>query len=185
MGEQIDEEIMTDTTTRTSSKVKLVDEPPVFDGTKSEYEAWKRKIRLYHYAYKKDFAEDEPQILHALSYMKGGTAGTYADDFVEQALEQDSFGTKAEFWRKTDELFKDTQEEFTNQTKFTTLAMGTMSAEEYFQKFDQYRKKCKYTQGKDYCNCTGVWNGCLLHRASREECPYEPGRKNDKLRHSD
>lgn len=74
--------------------------------------------------------------MYVLLYMQGRVAREYTDAAIEDRLTT-GFGTITE-------MFLDTQAKYNTQTRFTNLAMGSMTVEEYFQKFNLYRKKCDY-----------------------------------------
>jgi len=94
-----------------STKVNLVN-----DQWEIRVEAWKRKIS-YICLYK-GFTTDESKILHAFSH-EGKLCQTYANNFIEQSLEQEHVWGKQPTSGETDELFKDTRRVITKQNSQT------------------------------------------------------------------
>jgi Retrotransposon gag protein len=130
---------------RTKHEARLAREPPDFDGNKEEYDGWKRKIKLYLYAYRKDFPDDEAKCLFVLSYMKGGTAEQWANLFTDNLLAgSNQYPDQDKLWDTLDDRFSDSQKQYTTQTAYANLTQGTMKAEEFFMRFDLCRLQLGY-----------------------------------------
>ena len=58
--------------------------PDEFDGTPSKFNTFKQQLYLYYGARPKDFLTVQPKVIFALSYMRGGTAGPWAEMTIEK-----------------------------------------------------------------------------------------------------
>jgi hypothetical protein len=98
--------------------------------------------------------QDQKEIDFVLSYMKTGLAGQWADNYVDMVRirQQDEItyiSTAEDFWIEMDKSFKDTQEVKEAQKKLATIKQGTLTAEEFFQKFESLYMLAGYHNGYD------------------------------------
>lgn len=135
----------TTSTTLTSTKQFKVASPDVFDGTLSKSESFLRQLSLYFLAKKSDFADDENKVTFALSFMKNGTAGPWADRAVERMEEGDEV---FEGWDHFKELFRasfaDPDPSGTARFKMDQIRQGSRSADEYVAEFREMTSKTGY-----------------------------------------
>ena len=148
----------------TEANVKsLIAKPDDFDGKTENFLAFYRQCRLYIRSNKRHFSTDKSKILLVLSHMKSGLASKWADNFVDEAEEPDSsddksapgyvpemtFGTWKDFETRLKESFGNPNQQKEAQKKLHELKQGTMTAEEFFQMFDQYRRAAGYQSNHD------------------------------------
>ena len=67
----------------TGPKLKVA-EPDFFDGTHSKFRDWMRQVNLYLRG--RRITADDDRIIVTLSYMKGGTASTWAGRFLDDTM---------------------------------------------------------------------------------------------------
>jgi hypothetical protein len=142
----------------------LVSSPDAFDGT--DYAKFERQLAIYFAFNAPDFTEDERKILGCLSYMKGGTASLFAQNFIDgvyarqaQAVATNAdetnsptsvaWGTWTAFLEQMRLAFKDPNQLATSQHKLSKLMQGKNTAEEFFGEFDQLRRLAGYSEGHD------------------------------------
>lgn len=130
-----------------AKKVLKVAVPDVFDGTLSKAETFLRQCSLYFHARKLDFQDDQDKISFALSYMKGGIAGPWADQVVEKYEEPDREPV-FEDWDAFKEEFKaafgDPNPAGTARYKMDQLRQGIHTADEYVASFRELVPKTGY-----------------------------------------
>lgn len=124
------------------SKLKTAT-PDTFDGDRSKYKDWKRQIDLALAANPK-FSEAE-KIIFILSYMKGGTAGPFADAMMRASSPQKPL-LFDDFHSKLVSRFHDPNLKITAQQEIQTLMQGNDRAEEFVQKFEALEADAGFDQ---------------------------------------
>ena len=124
----------------TTTKGLKVATPEVFDGTLSKANTFLNQLSLYFLGRRDDFKDDNNKIIFALSYMKGGTAGPWADEAVRQfqdTTSTTSFTTWESFVKGFKEAFGDPDPAYTARHKMDQLKQGNQTAEEYAASFKE------------------------------------------------
>lgn len=124
----------------TTTKGLKVATPEVFDGTLSKANTFLNQLSLYFLGRKDDYKDDANKIIFALSYMKGGTAGPWADEAVRQLQDTTSttsFTTWESFVKGFKEAFGDPDPAYTARHKMGQLKQGNQTAEEYAASFKE------------------------------------------------
>jgi hypothetical protein len=110
----------------------------------SQANSFLHQLKIYFYG--KKMTNDQDKIIFTLSYMKGGTAGPWADNFME-LIEKDEAGAYST-WQDFEEYFLQTfgdpDPSGTARSKLSQLKQGSCSAEEYVCKFNELKGKTKY-----------------------------------------
>jgi hypothetical protein len=76
-------------------------------------------------------------VIFALSYMKEGPVAKWADAFVDKALEEDDWGSYADFLDQLTQDFCDKEEPRKALEEMGRLYQGKGTASDYFQKMEQ------------------------------------------------
>jgi hypothetical protein len=139
--------------------------PDDFDGKPSNFKKFWQQVRLYIAANEPFFADDNAKIMFILSYMKTGLAKQWAENQVDEAQEEVTkfemdengdlildnqqkprsykamrgFPSLDEFGKRLSTSFGNPNEDRDNQNRLSLLKQGSMTCEEFFQKFDLYR----------------------------------------------
>jgi hypothetical protein len=117
----------------------LVAKPTEYNGAKEGYHKFKQQYMLFLIG-NPVVDSDQARIISVLSWMTTSTAGNWADNYVDQAIMQGSWGTFAEFKAALDKAFHDHDEE-----KKALVAMDKLKqdgpAEQYFLHMDQLIQK--------------------------------------------
>jgi hypothetical protein len=125
---------VTATTTPTTTKSSLKVAPPSdFDGTMSQTESFLSQLQLFIHG--KRIQDDQDRIILALSYMKGGTAGSWAKVKVKDL--ETSQQTWSEFVADIRSTFGDPDPASTARNKLSSLRQGTHTADEYVASFKE------------------------------------------------
>jgi hypothetical protein len=97
-----------------------------------------------------DPGEPDKRLMFVLSYMSKGLAGQWADNWTDQYCKPDAEGGGyTQLWENLDTAFLDSQEAKEAQRKLDTLKQGSLSAEEFFQQFENLRLRAGY-EGKQH-----------------------------------
>ena len=118
----------------------LAAKPDPFNG--KGYKDFLQTVQIYFAAYASGFALDEHHVLFVLSLMRGGLAGTWVQNYVDQnstsglLLIPDSW---TEFVVQLDQTFSDLNEAMHAQTALLRLKQDGQKAEEFFARFDILR----------------------------------------------
>jgi hypothetical protein len=141
---QLQNQLQTNTQSRKGLKVAV---PDVFDGTLSRSGTFLSQLSLYFQARRFDFQDDQDKITFALSYMRGGTAGPWADQVIRQ---QDSSNVAQVFpdWNgfkeEFEKAFGDPNPAGTARYKMDQLKQGSHTADEYVASFRELVPKTGY-----------------------------------------
>ena len=121
-----------------------VAKPEPFDG--KDYDAFIRAVTTYIRAAKADFPDDESQALFVLSFMKGGHAGVWAENYLESAYDDvgDFKDSSREFIDKLEAAFSDPNKRANAQRDLERLRIVKQSYDEFFQQFEIYLQKAGY-----------------------------------------
>jgi hypothetical protein len=111
--------------------------PTSFNGKKEDFCGFRRELGLYLMASHKDFKEDKSMVIFALSYMKIGPATKWADAFMDKALENDDWGSYANFLDQLTKDFLDKDEPRKALEEMGQLYQGKGTVSDYFQKMEQ------------------------------------------------
>jgi Retrotransposon gag protein/Zinc knuckle len=118
-----------------SAKHLKVATPDIYSGHLDKAETFLRQLTLYIHARPSDFATDDSKILFALSYMRGGTAGAWADCILERLEAGESLGDWEAFREQFKDAFADPTPQFSARHKMDGIRQGQRPAEEYVAEF--------------------------------------------------
>jgi Ty3 transposon capsid-like protein/zinc knuckle protein len=122
-----------------------VAKPDDFDGSQSKVDSFLRQLSISIRADPTRYLNDDNKITLALSYMKGGSAGAWADRLLERAEEDGTYEyTWEEFKEAFRESFGDADPSGTACNRIDTLEMGKMTADEYIIAFEEHEAKTGY-----------------------------------------
>jgi hypothetical protein len=117
--------------------------PDIYDGDVSKSKSFKRQLLLYFNARGSEFATTKARILFALSYMRGGNAGPWADvklDYIEKKqsgpMPYFPYASWNTFINDFDERFAEKDEDEKARHKLRMLVQGSQTADEYVAKFE-------------------------------------------------
>jgi hypothetical protein len=121
--------------------------PDVFDGNRTKADSFLRQLRLYFTARSDEFSTDQDCIVFALSYMKGGTAGTWADRMVASAGDdKPTFSTWTNFEERFKHTFMDPDPDGAARFKMDNLQQGQKTADEYVAAFQELAAQTGYNE---------------------------------------
>lgn len=132
----------------------LVNKPDTFDGNPKDWEAWWKQIRLNIFAnYHKKLRSDRAKIVFVLSYMQGGTAGDWAEAFLESV----DFMTAdwESFQQRVIKQFSRDRHSDSLQ-KLRELKQGNMSVREFRTRFEMYAARAGYGALDEQLNAQSV-----------------------------
>jgi hypothetical protein len=126
--------------------------PEPFDGDPSKYATFVRQTNIYMAARGNEFTEVKSQVLFILSYMRGGTAGPWADTVIDRIAEHERavglflFAVFSQFGDELQKRFeeKDTAEKA--RMKMAKLRQGNDTAREYIAKFETLEHYTGYNE---------------------------------------
>lgn len=108
--------------------------PEPFDGSPSKTEPFINQLLIYCNGRREEMEDEGDRITFALSWMRGGTAGPWAEQKVKQ-LSEDS-QTWESFLKEVRKTFGDSNPSATARHKVDQLKQGSMTAEELVVKFN-------------------------------------------------
>jgi hypothetical protein len=117
--------------------------PDIFDGTISKTKTFKRQLMLYFSARGNEFSTHKSKILFALSYMRGGNAGPWADSKLDDIERGENatppsfpYSSYARFIKKFDDRFAEKDEAEKARHALRMLTQGVSTCDEYIAKFE-------------------------------------------------
>lgn len=120
--------------------------PDAFDGKMENYDTFRRQLSINFNHYQEAY-EGNPRkrIFFALSYMKEGTAATWANTMVDN-IEAGRFiiTTWEDFQAQMSAKFEDPDKRRRAQNRLDVLRQGVMSADDFFIKFEEYKDVAGY-----------------------------------------
>ena len=114
-----------------------------------DYVDFRREVRLYLTANDGKLKTSKDKILFTLSYLKGGHAATWAENYVEKHTKDGTLKIEQsweEFLKDLDASFDDPSRFEKAMRQFEQLEQGKKTAEEFFAEFDIIRTKAGLTQ---------------------------------------
>jgi hypothetical protein len=119
--------------------------PDPYDGARAKFPIFMRQLNLYFRANPVDYELDDNRITLALSYMKDGTAGSWADNMIRES--EDGYAhTWKTFVQALTQQFADPDEGDTARTKLKELRQGRSTADEYVVSFEMYEHESGYDE---------------------------------------
>ena len=132
---------------QTTSRGIKVAHPDSYDGTRAKLPVFLRQLELYFRANPTDYTSDNNRITLTLSYMKDGTAGTWADHLIKESEGLGDYGyTWLTFVATLKEQFADPDQGDTARTKLKELKQGKQTADEFVVAFEQYERESGYDE---------------------------------------
>lgn len=125
-----------------SSKVLKVAPPDIFDGDINKTEAFLSQLMLFFHGRRVD--TDLDKVTTALSYMKGGNAGPWAERKVKEFAKKGEMPSWDDFSSNLKEEFGDPDPGMTARFRMDQLRQGSMPAEDYSSKFNQLKDETGY-----------------------------------------
>lgn len=116
-----------------ASKIKVA-EPDIFDGSIANFRDWVRQVAIYMRA--KQVASDKSKILTTLSYMKKGNAAIWAQQYVDQYLDQPMMGTWDQFTLKLHTRFQDCTHNKKVHEQLERFLQGRFLVDEYMNRLE-------------------------------------------------
>ena len=117
--------------------------PDIFDGTVSKSAAFLSQLSLFFHGRRNDFETDDDKIICALSYMKGGTAGPWANAKVK-AYKGGVSDTLDAFLKQFQDVFGDPDPAGTARHKLSLLKQESQTADEYVSAFREFKDDTGY-----------------------------------------
>ena len=115
----------------------------------ADYVDFRREVCIYLSANDGKLQSSKDKILFTLSYLKGGHAATWAENYVETYTKSGTLAIAQsweDFLKQLDSSFDDPSRFEKAMREFEQISQGTSSAEEFFARFDIVRTKAGLTQ---------------------------------------
>ena len=124
--------------------------PDEYDGKAETAQAWLDSVYLYLLINQALYHDDDRKIAYALSYMKKGSAATWAEVCCQQGFANQSFGTFVTFETNFEKAFENAniQQEAMNWLATTHITTGEQ-LQEYINQFKLNVVHAKYDTIKD------------------------------------
>src|SRR6202453_2513679 len=138
--------------------------PNIYTGDRDKAELFIRQLWLYFEARGPEFPSVKRKVVFALSYMRGGTAGPWADNLIDKIHDDDDmdrqfhFRTFSEFTAAFMERFGERDENAAACHKMMHLKQGSMTINELIVKFEEleyltnYNDTAHIQEFKQICN---------------------------------
>ena len=111
-----------------------------------DFDDFEREIELYMASNSRQFQTDPDRIIFVLSYLKGGHAEAWAQNYIQPYTANGVITitqTFADFLTTLRNAFQDPNSEQKALAEFRTFAQGNQTAEEFFARFEIIRVKAK------------------------------------------
>lgn len=129
-----------------STKPLKVAIPDTFDGTSSKVDSFLSQLSLFLHGKRAEVILDSDKITIALSYLKGGTAGPWAQQLTKEIFEEGKQMTYQEFISEFKKVFADPNPEATARFNMDKLKQGSNTADEYIASFRELKSKTGYNE---------------------------------------
>ncbi|KAL5521268.1 hypothetical protein ACEPAG_9191 [Sanghuangporus baumii] len=129
---------------------KGVAPPREFSGG-DNYVDFRREVLLYLTSYESRFQDDKDKIMFVLSYLKSGSASTWAENYVEWASQSGSLtitDTWAAFLDKLNISFEDPNRHQKAFDKLDKMRQGEQEADKFLNDFDIERVRAGLTKSE-------------------------------------
>ena len=150
-------------TTTVSGFKDFAEKPDAFSG--KDVEKFIRSVKIFIKANESAFTSDMKKILFVLSCMKEGAANEWAQNFTDTAFANDSWGTFSQLMEALQTAFGDPNEAKDSQFRLESFKQGSLTAQEFFAKFEILRRKAKYETKKE--NASGGHDEYLISLLER------------------
>ena len=117
------------------SKGLKVAAPDVFDGSMDKAEAFISQLALFFHGKRHELQDDSDKVILALSYMKGGTAGPWAQNKGKDFSLTGVTPSWDDFLAEFQSVFNDPDPAGTARFKLDQLSQGSMTCDEYVALF--------------------------------------------------
>lgn len=114
-------------------------DPKAFSGDRRMTDSFLHAVKLNIALQPRMYSSEVGRILYTLSWMRGGTAGAWAENLSTVMLDPavpNPYATFAEFLVAFENAFGEPDRAFSARTQLHALRQGTMSAEEYTAHFE-------------------------------------------------
>lgn len=129
---------------QTSTEVNKLDiKVPTFDGDKKKYKVFVRSLRVLFYANAHLYSTDMAKIFYAISLMREGFAGDWANRAADELLSGVQL-TWDQFQEGMDAAFGDPNDQASAIAELVRLKQGHMSAPEFFTQFESLAARAGY-----------------------------------------
>src|SRR5271154_6482556 len=124
--------------------------PDAYTGDRDKAKPFIRQLWLYFEARGPEFPSVRRKVVFALSYMRGGTAGPWADNLIDKIHDDDDmdrqfrFLTFSLFVATFMERFGERDENAATRHKMTHLKQGSMTIDELIAKFEELEYLTNY-----------------------------------------
>src|ERR1700677_3938915 len=124
--------------------------PDVFTEDLDKAKPFIRQLWLYFEARAAEFPSSRKSVIFALSYMRGGTAGPWANNLIDKIVDDDDMDHQFRFHTFTDfrtlflERFRERDENAAAHHKMTQLKQGTMTVDELIARFEELEYLTNY-----------------------------------------
>jgi hypothetical protein len=108
--------------------------PEFFDGTPGKFRDWIRQLAIYVRG--NGITKDDDRILLALSYMKGGTASSWAAQYIDNNLAKPNLGPWQTFYKELELAFEDRTATKRVREEIESFTQGRQKIDEFFNKFE-------------------------------------------------
>ena len=109
--------------------------PDVFNGAMDKSEGFISQLQLFFHGKRHELQDDSDKVILALSYMKGGTAGSWAQDKVRIFSQTGVTPSWDEFLTEFKSIFGDPDPASSARYKMNHLKQGAMTCDEYVSAF--------------------------------------------------
>ena len=118
--------------------------PNEFDGTQSQTKSFLTQCQIYFHG--ATGATDTDKVVTAISYMKSGNAGIWAEQKATEWAEMERLPSWPEFYQMVMDRFGDPDAGATARLALHSLMQGSSSAEEYCSSFQTYQHDSGYNE---------------------------------------
>jgi hypothetical protein len=139
---------MTAVPTIDTSKIVIVPEPDLFNGTAKDFNPWLMQFEVYFAIHHTKFTDQKVRTIAVLSRMKGGSAGPWAKKMIDEkiTLASASWPTWDNFKKELRAIFQDHTAEQKACNKLKYLRQGEKhTIDAFFILFDTLCNECKLT----------------------------------------
>src|SRR6202453_2832236 len=126
--------------------------PDVFTGDLDKAKPFIRQLWLYFEARAAEFPTSRKRVIFALSYMRGGTADPWADNLIDEIVNDDDMDRDFRFLTFTNfatlfvEMFGERDENAAAHHKMMQLKQGTMTVDELIARFVELEFLTNYNE---------------------------------------
>lgn len=118
-------------------------DPEIFEGTKKEFPAWWRKMKMYLEGNKTKITTDSEKCMVVLSRLGGKLCASFSEAKIDRGLEDGTFGTWISLMQEITRKFTEPNIQENSEIKIESFRQGNQSIDDFITKFENLKDRAQ------------------------------------------